>query len=574
MMLRESKNKMSPTLGLLRATFIKNTGIVILLSVAMLILCPGFFITVLSKTDLKPENYFSPDALNILYGVTTAVSCLFVCIGNYVNFSYLYKKSSSDVFGALPLTRTGMLFARATATFLGVMIPVTIGYAALAFLSIPYPAYVTGTLSQIASAYLVNLLLMLAFSGFSLIFIICAGSGFDLIISFGGFNVACLITGAILNSLCDKYLSGFSENFLGFLRTLSPVYYLAERALNFADAEYAIKGSAYILLGILKYAAAFFIIAPVLYNFRKAERGEQAYAYKFIYVVCGVLAGICGGYALSQMFILAADSMEYSLIGFVSFATGALITTVVYGAVTDRGFKGFKHALAIGGVSVIVYALIAVIITTGAFGFEKRVPEAKDVANVKVGFKTEYVEIKNVEAVTALHGAIVEKDADDKEEETVDSSHEGVRIDYKLKDGGEMNRAYFVKTSAVKKELFDVYSSDEWFAKAEKLANAAKDGKLSVNGYYNVNTDEDELLGGEVSRNDFKKIISVYRKELNALGEEFFTEEQQTGTVADVSFEAETEKNYETFGITTTSRFPETNKLLSALIESEEELKK
>ena len=582
MTLRALKIKNSPALGLLRVTLQKNIGSIVLLCIATLIFCPGFFITILSKTTFRPEDYTSPDALDSVFGITAVFSSIFVCIANYVNFSYLYKKSSSDVFHALPITRGAMLFARAAAGFVGVLIPVTIGYVSLAFLTIPYPTYAIGTLSQIASAYLVNVLLMLAFSGYSLIFILCAGNGFDLAVSFGGFNIAVFAIAAIISGLCGSYLSGYhASDFDAFIRFLSPIYNLADRGVVFADGGYTLKGIGNTVFGILEFAAAFFIIAPLLYRYRKAERGEQAYAYKFIYVICGVLAGICGGYALSEIFTFAANQKEYSIIGFVAFILGALITTVVYGAVTNRGFKGFKKSMMIGGISAIAYALIAVIIISGAFGFEKRIPEPGKVTAVTVSASDVTVNFKNPEAAIALHRAILEKGADDDYRDDVDSSHDYIGINYNLSGKGEagngdMQREYFVKLSLVKEELFKIYSSDERFAEFEKLIDKASNNKIDISGDYNVfsgDVDKTEILSGQISKADAKKILSVYRKELNAAGAEIFTEKGQTGKIATVYFEAENGNVYEMEGFYTTAAFKETNKLLKAYGEEELEPK-
>ncbi|MBO4433789.1 MAG: hypothetical protein J5852_09700, partial [Clostridia bacterium] len=512
MTLRASKTEKSPTFGLYKATLSKNIGSIILLSVAMLIYCPGFFVASLSQITFRASDYNSPDALSALYGVSVTLSCILVCVGNYVNFSYLYKKSSSDVFHALPLTRSSLLISRAAACFTGLLIPLTIGYTALACLTVPYPTYAIGTIAQIASAYLVNVLMMAAFSAFSLIFIVCAGSGFDLAVSFFGFNVAVLAVGGIIDSLCESYLSGYSMQSEFFLRTLSPIYYLAERSVMFANNGYALSGSVGLIFDIIKYTVVFAIVSPLLYRFRKAERGEQAYAYKFIYVICGVLAGICGGFALSEIFIFAVGQKEYSVIGFVAFVAGALITTVVYGAVTDRGFKGFKRSMIIGGGSAVVYGIIAVIIVSGAFGFEGRIPAAKDVTAATVVFDDTTVDFTDARCVIDLHKAIIEKDADDDFDDTVDTPHTYVTIDYNLSGkgnvgNGDMLREYFIDKTKLKEELFAIYASDNRFEKIEKTINAAN-GKIDIWGDYSEGEDS-FTLDGTVSRANAKKIIET-----------------------------------------------------------------
>ncbi|MBO4733461.1 MAG: hypothetical protein J5662_03195 [Clostridia bacterium] len=573
MTLRASKTEKSPTFGLYKATLSKNIGSIILLSVAMLIYCPGFFVASLSQITFRASDYNSPDALSALYGVSVTLSCILVCVGNYVNFSYLYKKSSSDVFHALPLTRSSLLISRAAACFTGLLIPLTIGYTALVCLTVPYPTYAIGTIAQIASAYLVNVLMMAAFSAFSLIFIVCAGSGFDLAVSFFGFNVAVLAVGGIIDSLCESYLSGYSMQSELFLRTLSPIYYLAERSVMFANNDYALSESVGLIFDIIKYTVVFAIISPLLYRFRKAERGEQAYAYKFIYVICGVLAGICGGYALSEIFIFAVGQKEYSVIGFVAFVAGALITTVVYGAVTDRGFKGFKRSMIIGGGSAVVYGIIAVIIVSGAFGFENRIPAADKVTAATVVFDDTTVDFTDAKCVIDLHKAIIEKDADDDFDDTVDTPHTYVTIDYNLSGkgnvgNGDMLRQYFVDKTKLKDELFAVYASDNRFEKIEKELNAAN-GKIDIWGDYSEGEDS-FTLDGTLSRANAKRIIEVYKKELRAVGKEIFSEKSQTGIVASFNLYIDNTSDSYSLDYYTTADFTETNKLLSEYIASDE----
>ena len=571
MTLRASKRKLNPALGLLKATLSKNIGIIILMSIAMLIFCPGFLLTRLSGTTFRPGDYYSPDVLDAVYSITTSLSCVLVCIGNYLNFSYLYKKSSSDVFGALPLTRSSLLLSRAAASFIGVLIPVTIGYISLSFLSIPYPAYAVGTVAQISAAYLMNILFMAAFSAFSLFFIVCAGSAFDLAISFFGFNAAVLAVGGIINSLCDTYLSGYSNSYTGIMRAVSPVYYLIECGYYFADNDYAISTSLSCIWGALRIAVIFFILSLVLYNYRKDERGEQAYAYKFIYVICGILAGICGGYALSEIFILGADTKRLSAIGIVSFIAGALITTVVYGAVSERGFKNFKRSMVIGGISAAVYGIIVLVIVSGAFGFEKRIPASGKVTAATVTFDSETIEFTDAKDVIALHKAIIDKKADDEYKYEVDSPHTYVEITYDLGKGRQFVRSYFADKVKIKSELFKVYTAEERFRELQKTVDEA-------NAYIEIwgtdYSDEDYVnLDGRMTKDEAGNLISVYKKELLKLGDNYFSVEKQESIVMDVTLYREEGSNQKTVCFFTTADFTETNGILTAFRQQDAEIK-
>ena len=221
-----------------------------------------------------------------------------------------------------------------------------------------------------------------------------------------------------------------------------------------------------------------------------------------------MLAGICGGYALSEIFVLSADTKELSPIGIIFFIVGAIITTVVYGAVTNRGFKRFKKSIVLGVASALVYGVIAIIVASGAFGFEKRIPEKKAISSVVVDFDDAFINFNDADKALKLHKAIIEKKADDEYLDTVDTPHTYVRINYNLdKDGKDvLMREYFVDKVKIKKELFDVYSSDERFTEFEKgLERVKGDGEVLQQKLDKTKFDMDSLsqmndkLGADIS---------------------------------------------------------------------------
>lgn len=528
MTLRVSRNKIGPAAGLFSDTVLKNLGIIILTVVAMLIFCPGFFIATLQEQTFRPENYNqnSPECLTALFGVCGVISVIFVTVANYINFSYLYKKNSSDVFHALPLTRARLLLSRAAAGFVSVLIPVTVGYAALFALTAFYPTYVVGTLSQIASAYLVNILCIMMASAYSLIFIVCAGSAFDLVLSFAGFNAALLVIGLIISAVAEEHLIGYSsENIVEIIKVMSPLAFCAVGASEFAlcddasDVGFSLSANGGFILAVIIYTLVFTVIALILYNYRKAERGGQAYAYKFLYVICSVLAGICGGYLLSRIFLLPSDAGDISVIAGVSFIAGALVTTVAYGAVTDRGFKHFRKSLIYGGISAAVYVVVLAIIMGGAFGFAKRIPDVSKVETASISFDDVYLDIEDASKnnkVIALHKAIVERDADDDIDDEVDTQHTYVRIEYKLKGNGSMWRNYFVDVDKVADELFALYAGDERF----EDMNASVDGYKGNIYFETYDYDEGGCVSYEISKDQLRTLINAYKADLRRIGKD------------------------------------------------------
>ena len=538
MTLRVSKNKINPTFGLFKSTVLKNSGIIILLVIAMLIFCPGVFLASLQDRALDPKDFVNqtPEYLDILFGSCGILSVIFVSVANYLSFSYLYKKNSSDVFHALPLTRSGLLLARAGAAFVTVLIPVTVGYISLFVLTAFYPTYVIGSFHQIASAYIMNIICMAFACAFSLIFILCAGSAFDLVLSFAGFNSALLVIGMIINSLADDYLTGYSDIYMtDIMRFISPIVFCGAGATEFAMGEagkvpYSLISSAGFVTELLAITAVFFIASIILYNHRKTERGGQAYAYKFIYIICSVLAGICGGYLLSRIFIFASDAKDISFISAITFIAGALITSVIYGAVTERGFKKFKSALVYGGFSAVAYIIILAVIFTGAFGFSKRVPEAKDIKNVYVRFQDENVELSaaDCDKVLKLHKAVIDRDADDDMEKEVRTPHTYLFIEYKLSNSSSMRRDYFVDINKVDDEMFALYTSSERFGAMYRDIEDFSDGTIDLSVYRYGKAeggDFDQNRDYIVSAKQLKMLVDTYRAELQKVGKKILTGE-------------------------------------------------
>lgn len=534
MTLKASKNKLNPAVGLLGFTISKNIGIIILMVIGILIFCPGLLLATFQNVTFKQQNFDAgrPEYLNMVFGFCGVLSAIIITIANYINFSYLYKKSSSDVFHALPLTRTKLLISRAAASFISVLIPLTIGYLSLYMLTAFYPSYALGTFSQIASAYLVNVISVIMVSAYSLIFIVCAGSAFDLVLSYVGFNVAVLVIGSIISSVSDKYLSGYStENTNAIMKTLSPLVFCGMSAEDFAFPEsgagYFLSQNGGFLLKVSAFAVIFLIASIILYNYRKSERGGQAYAYKFIYIICSVLAGICGGYLLSRIFILPGPSKnsDLSIVGIISFIAGALITTVVYGAVTDRGFKKFRKSLIYGAASVVLYFAVIAVVFSGAFGFSGRVPEIKNIEKAILSFNSENIELssQSSEKLTALHKAIIDREADDDVYDTVDTPHTYLNLTYELKDGSKMSREYFVDIKKIDDELFALYSGKERFAQIySDIDNmGSRMVYLDVEKYENY-----ETTTYAISKDQLKALVDTYKNELPRVGKKVLSNEE------------------------------------------------
>jgi len=226
MMLKTSSNK-NPALGLFLFTVKQNIGIIILTVICMLLVCPGFLLIQIKETlDSIGNNAYEFN--EVLAGFTaccTIAGALGVIVYNIINFMYLYSKKSSDVFHAIPLTRTQLLLSRGFAGIVSTLIPTAVGYISIICLTLIYPRIIAD-LEILAVGFFYNILIMFIAWSISLLFIICAGTAFDFILSFGIVNGALLLLPVIISVIADELLYGYaSRNLSSILKWFSPIYF-------------------------------------------------------------------------------------------------------------------------------------------------------------------------------------------------------------------------------------------------------------------------------------------------------------------------------------------------------------
>ena len=343
---RALPNKFHAALNLYRLSVKRTAGITLLLTVFSLLFCPGYVIMEINRERTyanvsnisgKIVNFaeFYPLLIVIATVATTAAALLYL----FINFSFLYSRSSSDFFHALPVKRGRLLFSRFAASVVPIMLPIAITYISMG--CITKLKYVTGSVKPIALGFCANVLVMLACCAFSLIFIVCAGSVFDLILSFFTFNAGTLLLQIINAELINQFLFGsVTADYSRLLLHSSPFYYAFAQLFSLRKFTSArplmFFGIKLLILAALSLAAAF-----LLYNRRRSEKSGVTYAYKFLYVICLFIVGFIGAYCLGIIF----SSGEYTVSFWIFAALGALLSAVTFGAISDRGFKTVKKSL-------------------------------------------------------------------------------------------------------------------------------------------------------------------------------------------------------------------------------------
>lgn len=501
-----SRNKAG--FNLFKFTVRKNIGIIILATVFMLLICPGYVFIEMSNYQAGASSAFENtiyirDSLVGISTFITVVISIIAVFSCFVNFSFLYSKKSVDVYHALPITRVSLLLSRFFAAVTPLLIPLVLCYASLIGLS--FFDNVVADIKSILTAFAFSAAVMLMSAAFTMIFIICAGSVFDLIISFVGINVGALLSVLIVFSLCDKYLVGFygsDEAFWiwhssPFIYGVAAQYSAIYESIRYSSPRIIQTEPMFSMLIIFAIAVISIVCSVLLYNRRKSEKSGDSYAYKFIYYICCILVGFVAAYGLGIIFSVGS----YGVVFWTFAVLGAVLGAVTLGAITDKGFKTVKKSLLLGGVSALLLAVTVVSLKLDITGFSKHIPETDSIKEVTVNLIRDEFKVSPEKAVE-LHKFFVEE-----AENNTEYYSQYVVIDYELEGSKSLKRIYHYDENDVPDILLEIYKSDDrWEELKEKISEL---NYFTVD-FYGENLDDREVTSVTLSKEQVQQLFDTY----------------------------------------------------------------
>lgn len=518
MTLKTSSRKINPFWNMIGFTLRKNIGIIIVLCIAALLYCPGSYIINYEDLLVSVQNNRNNYLLENFGNTVTVLSAIIAVLFNMLNFGFLYKKSSSDVFHSFPLTRSELLLSRLLSGIAATLIPTLICYTSFGIL-MAFNSWMA-TFTGLFWYLLHTIIITLVCSSFSMIFVICAGGEFDLCVSLIGGNLALIAVGWIFESILSETLVGFSGYRTSeIMYNLSPPYYCGV-SLGLANdiAKYGINGqSIEFLIRSVVYIIVFTVASLLLYNRRKAEKGGTAYAYKFMYLGCSLLAGICGGYLVGMLFNSNVTSFAFWFFAVV----GSVLTAVVYGTVTNRGFKGIWRSVIMGGISAVVLISVAISGVTGGFGYTNRIPESSKIKNVSVSAFDENITFYEPQQALDLHKAILDTNAIDFNYSVPYSQRQTISFYYELQNGSTMQREFTVVESKVSDELLKIYKSEDRLKMINEHIDIVNAEQFNLYFYHN-----DEYYSVNISKSEADEFIKIYWQDVQNSDASVFEEKE------------------------------------------------
>ena len=503
-------NSFHPARRLFAYSLKRTSGLTVLMTVVALLACPVYTLLKIERIYENTAKAYNLNAVAPLLMMITAIASVAAAlVYMFINFAFLYSRSSSDFFHSLPTTRTGLLFARLSSSVLPITIPVTLVYGAMCGLKLS--KYVECSIKPILKGYVFNLLILFALAAFSLIFMICAGSIFDLIISFFTFNVGIVLVQLINSSLCQNFLFGYPYDSYteSIVDTSSPFWFAFTKFSSILEGELPARAEVLFAVKLLIITVFSLAVSIALYRGRKSEKSGISYAYNFIYIVCGLIVGILGAFGVGSIF---AEG-DINLVFWIFAVVGGVLAVITFGAINDRGFKTIKKSAIMGAVSVALLGTFSVILVTGCFGYSKRVPAADKIESITVEFTGIQMTVKEPETVLRLHGKIVNNE---------DDGGDYLNIDYTLKNGRHFVRSYnSINYSDYMPLLLELYKSPEHInsIRSEILGDITNNRSVYTTGYVSADGDENytEEVGTEeiaVTEAQLKELVEAYISDL------------------------------------------------------------
>ena len=287
----------------------------------------------------------------------------------------------------------------------------------------------------------------------------------------GGLAIASIIMESALYGF--KGLSSNLEEFRGwpFIKIIEDFremgsYYLSQ-TIKFEISTIIIYIASIIVMLVLGY---------FIYQKRKLEITKEFIAFKgirsFVKYVATFLVNL-----LSYMYF--CDVFEENKI--VTLLASFIITLIAYliiEMILKKTYKVFKSI-----IGFIIYAVIVtigfVILNTGAFGYETRIPKAEDVQEVDFSLSSDTInfrEKQNIENVIDFQQKLINEKK---------KGYTEYILEYKLKNGRKITRKYNINNSLYKEELNKILTSDEYYdGKIRQIQDAKKIKRITININY------------------------------------------------------------------------------------------
>lgn len=409
---------------------------------------------------------------------------IFPIMAAVIVFKYLQSTSAVSMMHSMPFTRMKLFNSSVVSGLILILVPIFLN--GIILLAISKPAYyqygtemglMTNTVNLFARSEILNWIWVSAV----MVIFIYAVSIFSGIISGNSLMhfAMCLFFNFIAPGLYAIFVAYFSKFLFGFDTSGSWIDF----AMSISPFLNALQKSGDFSLGVTIYYIITFLIlialSAFLYKRRKLERAGDSLVFGFMEPIICYLIAFLGMTLLGFYFEVLGDSIFYFYAG---LAAGTIIFFIIGQMIVKKTPRIFNSK---GLRSFIIYGIIAIFLMVSlnmdVTGFEKRVPNTKDVKsfimdeNFRFGSSMHYYnrfyyspmepifeDVENIKAITAFHQSVVENKNHFENLGNVYGINFG--IEYDPENAFSINRRYVIDYEFYRNnpELKKIYESKEY----------------------------------------------------------------------------------------------------------------
>ena len=374
-------------------------------------------------------------------------------------FSHLYNKRDCGLINSLPLRReTTWLTACLTGLLPLLLCPVlTWLVSRLLFAG---NAHISA--AALGSWLQCILLANLAFYGLAVFCAMLTGNILAVPALFLALNLAAYGLEGIVRGILDRVVYGYATGTM-LLSWLSPLMYMlsnvkASDGLDGFDGPVFSSQVAFAelkglpaLTGYAIAGAVLLILSLLLYRRRQMETAGDVLAVKPLRPIFRYGASLCAALLLSSVFMGPLGSrlsgLPMTLVLIALMLLGAAAGYYLAEMLLQKSFRVFRvrawGILALWGV----LACLTLAFEFDLFGYERRIPAPEEIAQVQIpaiGRSTDDPEA--IALCRQLHQRILDNKAHNENRAVADSGRY-IYLSYKLKDGSQLQRIYYVDSS-------------------------------------------------------------------------------------------------------------------------------
>lgn len=483
-------------------------------------------------------NIASGNMSQVLFFMVTIVFSTIIAM---IAFSYMHNKRCMDLFGSFPISRRTLFFTRYISALLQTFIPMI--FVGLIGAMLTLDLYTFGLCMEMLGYLCVGIIGNISFIA---LLSLCCGTVVDVLVSYLAINGIYPVCIALCTTFPATILPGYdvgsgADNGI-FYTLFSPIFAPFAGIWGYDKLLYFIWW--------IVFSAVLIIGCYIISKRRKTEIAQNTFVFVIVEQAIKLFAGFVVGFGAGWLFAIIGGEADSSYKSqytwfFVGLFVGVFITEIILHLIYHRGLSRIKMSLMTSIIDVVAVTGFVLVIVTGAFGYDNRIPDVDEVQAVSVNLDTDAsyivdgkdvrenystnkqyikttVEVqkdiirKEVKKKKGLYPLMenVEGTSYDEEEDYVAST---INISYKLKNGKTIKRVYDGVYMGENVEQLKKYAEEA--VNQKRLMQLIPDTDLveayceNIQKRYTIN-----LLTGEYvmfNRSDIKKLKDAVIEDYN-----------------------------------------------------------